>query len=70
MVLEPNSGSNSAEPPDEPRDVPPYLDGERREHIITAKDAGWITPTAFVLPLTFVPVDPPRPIKKAPPPVG
>jgi hypothetical protein len=35
--------------------------GKRR---ITAKDAGWITPTAFVAPLTFVPVDPPRPIKK------
>ena len=35
--------------------------GKRR---ITVKDAGWITPTAFVAPLTFVPVDPPRPIKK------
>jgi hypothetical protein len=35
--------------------------GKRR---ITATDAGWITPTAFVAPLTFVPVDPPRPIKK------
>lgn len=42
----------------------------RRGRVITAKDAGWISPTAFVAPLTFVPVDPPRPIKKAPPPAG
>lgn len=40
----------------------------RRGRIITAKDAGWITPTAFVLPLKLVPVDPPRPIKKRLPP--
>lgn len=70
MALEANSGSNSADAPKEPRAVPPYGDAERCEHIITAKDAGWITPTAFVLPLTFVPVDPPRPIKKSPPPAG
>jgi hypothetical protein len=41
----------------------------RRGRIITAKDAGWITPTAFVLPLKLLPVDPPRPIKKTSPPV-
>lgn len=70
MSLDPNSGSNSADAPKEPRVAPPSSDAERREHIITAKDAGWITPTAFVLPLTFVPVDPPRPIKKAPPPAS
>lgn len=40
----------------------------RRGRLITANDAGWITPTAFVAPLTFVSVDPPRPIKKSPPP--
>lgn len=32
--------------------------------IITAKDAGWITPTLFVAPVTLVPIDPPRPLKK------
>lgn len=67
MALEPNSGGNSTDPCPEAREVPLGGDAERREHIITAKDAGWITPTAFVLPLTFVPVDPPRPIKKVPP---
>lgn len=36
----------------------------RKVRMITAKDAGWITPTAFVLPLKLVPVDPPRPIKR------
>lgn len=41
-------------------------EGEMRPigHIITAKDAGWITPTAFVLPVKLVPIDPPRPLKK------
>lgn len=37
---------------------------KRRGCLITAKDAGWITPTAFVAPITFVPIDPPRPIKR------
>ncbi|HET6881431.1 MAG TPA: hypothetical protein VFI31_14810 [Pirellulales bacterium] len=35
-----------------------------RVRIITAKDAGWVSATGFVAPLTFVPVDPPRPLKK------
>lgn len=43
---------------------------KRRGRVITAKDAGWITPTCFVLPLKLIPVDPPRPIKKAPPQAG
>jgi len=43
---------------------------KRTVRMITAKDAGWITPTCFVLPLKLIPVDPPRPIKKAPPPAG
>ncbi|HVA51579.1 MAG TPA: hypothetical protein VNH11_34880 [Pirellulales bacterium] len=43
--------------------------GERRRkgRVITAKDAGWVTPTAFVLPIKLVPVDPPRLIKKKSP---
>lgn len=61
---------------DAPKDVSkPRSEGDetRREakstvRMITAKDAGWITPTAFVLPIKLVPVDPPRPIKKKPPP--
>lgn len=36
----------------------------RRGRIITAQDAGWISPTTFVAPLTFVPVDPPRPLNR------
>ena len=44
---------------------------KRGVRMITANDAGWITPTAFVAPLRFVTVDPPRPIKtSSPPPVG
>ena len=38
--------------------------------MITAKDAGWITPTAFVAPVTMVPIDPPRPLKKKSPPTA
>lgn len=46
----------------------PQHEGKPGVRMITAKDAGWITPTAFVLPLKLVPVDPPRPIKRASPP--
>ncbi|HEX7379105.1 MAG TPA: hypothetical protein VF278_18425 [Pirellulales bacterium] len=45
----------------------PQGERRRRGRVITAKDAGWISPTAFVAPITLVPIDPPRPIKKSPP---
>ena len=48
----------------------PQGERRRRGRVITAKDAGWISPTAFVAPLTLIPIDPPRPIKKAPPQAG
>ena len=51
-------------------DNKPQGKARRRGRLITADDAGWITPTAFVAPLTFVTVDPPRPIKKPSPPAG
>lgn len=47
-------------------DNAPLDETKRTVRMITAKDAGWITPTAFVLPLKLMPVDPPRPIKKRP----
>ena len=31
---------------------------------ITAADAGWISPTQLVAPVTFVPLDPPQPQPK------
>lgn len=34
------------------------------EHVITAKDAGWRSKSLYVLPMTFVPVDPPEPVPK------
>jgi hypothetical protein len=39
-------------------------DSRRWGRVLTAKDAGWVSPTTFVLPLTFVPIDPPRPLPK------
>jgi hypothetical protein len=33
-------------------------------HRITAKDAGWRSPTLFVAPLKFIPIDPPEPLPK------
>jgi hypothetical protein len=45
----------------------PQREAESTVRMITAEDAGWITPTAFVLPIKLVPVDPPRLIKKRPP---
>lgn len=45
-------------------DSKPLAEVRRKVRMITAKDAGWITPTAFVAPVTLVPIDPPRPIKK------
>lgn len=32
--------------------------------VITADDAGWVSATGFVTPLTFVPIDPPRPLNR------
>lgn len=32
--------------------------------VITANDAGWVSATGFVAPLTFVPIDPPRPLNR------
>ena len=66
MTVKPDNDNESdgmakpAEPASELSDGP-----RRRGRRITVEDAGWITPTAFVAPLTFVPVDPPRPIKKS-----
>lgn len=42
----------------------PRSDTKRKTRRITAKDAGWITPTAFVAPITMVPIDPPRPLNR------
>ena len=53
--------SEAAKQP-QPCDVPPET--RRRERILTAKDAGWLSPTRVVIPLTFVPIDPPRPLPK------
>ncbi len=35
----------------------------RTERVITAKDAGWLSPSVFVLPMELEVVDPPEPIK-------
>jgi hypothetical protein len=32
-----------------------------QDHVITAEDAGWLTPTHFVAPASFVAFDPPIP---------
>lgn len=56
--------------PDDARDVPSQsprgddCEPPRKVRMITAKDAGWITPTAFVAPITLVPIDPPRPLNR------
>lgn len=42
----------------------PQGERRRRGRVITAKDAGWISPTAFVAPITMVPIDPPRPFHR------
>lgn len=70
MALEHNNGNDQAGAPKEPRGIQPHGEAGRHEHIITAADAGWITPTAFVLPVKFVPVDPPRLVKRKPPAAG
>lgn len=31
---------------------------------LTAEDAGWRSPTLFVLPMTLVPIDPPEPSER------
>lgn len=68
MTPKRDSDNEPGNPSEKPAHDAPSPSGTTREiRMITAKDAGWITPTAFVLPLSFVPVDPPRPIKKAPP---
>lgn len=49
-----------------PEGPKPELNGHRPDpdsdaeslHVITAKDAGWLTPTVFVAPATFVAIDP------------
>ena len=46
------------------RDNVPQDERRRRGRVITAKDAGWISPTAFVAPITMVPIDPPRPLNR------
>jgi hypothetical protein len=57
-----NESSGTSRPSQENE---PQGKARRRGRLITPNDAGWITPTAFVAPLTFVSVDPPRPIKKS-----
>jgi hypothetical protein len=37
---------------------------QRLGRILTSKDAGWLSTTRVVIPLTFVPIDPPRPLPK------
>ena len=44
-------------------------EAKRKTRTITAKDAGWISPTAFVAPITLVPIDPPRPLNRRRPEV-
>lgn len=34
--------------------------GAETQHVITAKDAGWLTPTLFVAPASFIALDPPE----------
>ena len=63
-----SEGDSTSKKPAQERQ--PQGEVRRKGRVITAKDAGWVTPTAFVLPLKFVPVDPPRPIKKSPPQAG
>jgi hypothetical protein len=61
-----DTGSNDA-PDETAQRTGAQGEPRRRGRVITAKDAGWVTPTAFVLPIKLVPVDPPRLIKKKPP---
>lgn len=51
---------------DVPKESPQDNDGspQRKVRMITSKDAGWISPTAFVAPITLVPIDPPRPLNR------
>lgn len=53
------SGEVPEQSPKEKDDAP-----KRTVRMITAKDAGWISPTAFVAPITLVPIDPPRPLNR------
>lgn len=67
MAVKRDSGSASDKSGQERQ---PQDEARRKGRVITAADAGWITPTAFVLPVKFVPVDPPRLVKKKPPLAG
>lgn len=51
---QPPTGHKSAEP------------ACRGEHVLTAKDAGWRSPSLFVSPASFVTLNPPEPKKRRP----
>lgn len=71
MTTRPDENDEPREPAKNPaEDDAPRGERRRRGRIITAKDAGWISATAFVAPITLVPIDPPRPIKRTPPSAG
>lgn len=51
---------------DVPKESPKSNDesSQRNVRMITSNDVGWIGPTAFVAPITLVPIDPPRPLNR------
>ncbi len=70
MTMKRDKDDESGGPPKQPaHEHQPQRELRHGVRMITAKDAGWITPTAFVAPITMVPIDPPRPLKKKSPPV-
>ena len=70
MTLKRDEDDESGRPPKpSAEEHQPQREIAHTVRMISAKDAGWITPTAFVAPITMVPIDPPRPLKKKSPPV-
>lgn len=55
---------SSGRPKKSPQAVQSQTDPTTIGRVITVKDAGWVTPSMFVAPLTFVPIDPPRPLNR------
>ncbi|HVA50527.1 MAG TPA: hypothetical protein VNH11_29550 [Pirellulales bacterium] len=57
-----NSNDTPGQPsPGRPGDSDKPESSGNREHVITAKDAGWRSPGFFVAPAKFVTLDPPEP---------
>lgn len=60
---------NGPDPTGEKRDLGEQANGPRPagddEYELTAKDAGWRTPTLLISPAKFVYYDPPRPRRQA-----